>query len=818
MSVTVQEAAPIDMDSIRAEAREDLLLYSQLSDPRYKPDVMHSFLANKLMETAHGKKRRQMFNSPPQHGKTTLCAVEYATWMLGRNPRLKIVVGSYGQTLCEKASRLARDRVNSLEFQSIFPECRPNYSKYAANEWYTTQGGGYKAVGVDKGFTGFSCLPPNTIITTQFGGMEICKLKIGEKVLSYDSKHRELRWKKITAIGNRSAIGRYRITTSRGRMVEATGEHPFFDGEKYKRADSLSSGDSLLCLVQNGSGFESLQLREVHRPARTWKSILLKKVLGAKNKLGSCWVSLQAMRSKVSKGPKALFEPMQSGVVFEQTENQTRSGMFSMRNRIRASQLQISVLWDSMCECCSRISNARTWKPVLAPWTSTFADSAARGEGFQANQTRNNQTGRMQVRDLSSDRIFGGSPHQHEHGRQPMVQPCDDVRGLSHAMAWRGEIETESDSVAMVERIREPSEVWNIAVEDTENYFANGILTHNCGLLLIDDPHKDFAEAQSIVSREHVWNWFLSVAMTRLDPESIIVIIGTRWHPDDLCGRLLNPDFVHKMEDMGFPDAIYQHYNLTAIAEESDVLGREEGESLWTKFPKEWIKMQMAVLGSHISQALYMGRPTQKGGNYIRSDDFVIVNEEDVPPSQQEMRAWDIAETAKKTSDYTAGPKGFLDGNQNLWITDMKRGQWVWPKARQTIISLAAVERILVGFEKTGNTAAFDNLKEIADVEAPEAVVIGYDVDRDKLTRALPWIALTERKKVFLVRNKIKDWIPEFLSECDEFGPGCKNDDQIDGVSLLYRMLKEGGNWTATPVPQREDSFRFRASRNRTLI
>lgn len=490
------ESEVIDMDVVRQDAREDLLLYSQLCDHRYRPARFHYFVGEHLAQTVHGKSKRQMHNSPPQHGKTTLTAVEYATWRLGRNPRLKVVVASYGQTLCEKASRLARDRIRSSEFQSIFPECLPNYNKWAANEWYTTHGGGYKAVGVDKGFTGFSC-----------------------------------------------------------------------------------------------------------------------------------------------------------------------------------------------------------------------------------------------------------------------------------------------------------------------------------DLLIIDDPHKDFAEAQSIVSREHVWNWFLSVAMTRLNPDSVIIIIGTRWHPDDLCGRLLNPDFVRKMEDMGFPDAIYEHYNFTGIAEEGDILGRMEGDALWpSKFPKSWIRMQMAVLGSHISEALYMGRPTQKGGNYIHSDDFVIVSEKDVPVSQLEMRYWDIAETAKKSSDYTVGTKGFHDAAGNLWITDMIRGKWIWPKARSMIIQTASVEKILVGFEKTSMTSAFDNLQEVMASEAIEAVILGIEVDSEKLVRALPWIALTERRKVFLVRRRENDWIPACVNECDEFGPGCKNDDIIDSISGLHKMLKESGNWHMQNVPRAGEVEQFRASRSRTLI
>ena len=61
-------------------------------------------------------------------------------------------------------------------------------------------------------------------------------------------------------------------------------------------------------------------------------------------------------------------------------------------------------------------------------------------------------------------------------------------------------------------------------------------------MLLIDDPIKDYVDAHSAVMRETLWNWWLSVAQTRLEPPYLVVVVMTRWHEDDFVGRLLSAE------------------------------------------------------------------------------------------------------------------------------------------------------------------------------------------------------------------------------------------------------------------------------------
>src|SRR5699024_1225666 len=93
-------------------------------------------------------------------------------------------------------------------------------------------------------------------------------------------------------------------------------------------------------------------------------------------------------------------------------------------------------------------------------------------------------------------------------------------------------------------------------------------------VLIIDDPHKDFVDAHSATMRTNVWEWWLSVAQTRLEPPYLVIVVMTRWHEDDLVGRLLSPDYP------GDP-ASWEVVSLPALATSpNDALGRGKDEPL----------------------------------------------------------------------------------------------------------------------------------------------------------------------------------------------------------------------------------------------
>jgi hypothetical protein len=129
-------------------------------------------------------------------------------------------------------------------------------------------------------------------------------------------------------------------------------------------------------------------------------------------------------------------------------------------------------------------------------------------------------------------------------------------------------------------------------------------------LLIIDDPVKNIQEANSPTYRDSVWEWWTSTARTRLHPGGVILIIMTRWHEDDLVGRLTNPEWNEDWDK-------WHVINLPAIWEEEypDVIGRRKGEALCPeRYPVDALHELRRAVGAADWASLYMGKPARTAG------------------------------------------------------------------------------------------------------------------------------------------------------------------------------------------------------------
>lgn len=308
-------------------------------------------------------------------------------------------------------------------------------------------------------------------------------------------------------------------------------------------------------------------------------------------------------------------------------------------------------------------------------------------------------------------------------------------------------------------------------------------------LLIIDDPVKNAEEAHSATMREKQWEWYQAVARTRVEPGGRILLIMTRWHQDDLAGRLMR-----QMEEDPRADQ-WEVLRLPAIAEENDPLGRQPGQALWPeRYSEADLDQIRATVGPYTWNALYQQRPVAPGGALFRRYWFDKVL--DKPPAGLKwVRFWDLATSTKQTADWTAGALVGTDRDGNLYIADMVRQRLEWPDTRRLIIATAHQDgpSVRVGVETVAfQLGAWQDLMRDPDL-------VGYSiepvpVDKDKELRARPWAARAEAGKVFLIRGP---WIGEFLAEVEEFPHG-KHDDQVDAVSGAVQMFatrKQAGVW-----------------------
>jgi hypothetical protein len=177
---------------------------------------------------------------------------------------------------------------------------------------------------------------------------------------------------------------------------------------------------------------------------------------------------------------------------------------------------------------------------------------------------------------------------------------------------------------------------------------GGSITGEGADLLLIDDPFKNAEEANSPTIREKVWSEWESTLSTRLHKGGSVVVIMTRWHEDDLIGRLLERS-PHKWERLRLP----------AIAEdEDDPLGREIDEPLCPElgFDEEWAENKKIEVGSRTWASLFQQRPSPAGGNIFNRHWWKFYMPEDLPRIwDKQAQSWDCTFKDSKTSDFVVG-------------------------------------------------------------------------------------------------------------------------------------------------------------------
>lgn len=229
-----------------------------------------------------------------------------------------------------------------------------------------------------------------------------------------------------------------------------------------------------------------------------------------------------------------------------------------------------------------------------------------------------------------------------------------DVRGILR--------ETEYQKLFPGVELRQDSQAADrLKTQQGGGYKAAGVGTAMTGrgadLLLIDDPVKDREEADSETRRARVWDWYRSTAYTRLSPGGRIVVIQTRWHEDDLSGRIL--------EQMGRGGDQWEVLSLPALS--------ADGVALWPqRYPAERLQAIKNTLGSREWSALYMQRPQPDEGTFFERG--WLKTWEKKPAELQIYGTSDYAVT-DQGGDYTVHRIWGVDHKGDIYRLDGWRGQ-----------------------------------------------------------------------------------------------------------------------------------------------
>lgn len=144
-----------------------------------------------------------------------------------------------------------------------------------------------------------------------------------------------------------------------------------------------------------------------------------------------------------------------------------------------------------------------------------------------------------------------------------------------------------------------------------------GIAGRRADAGLIDDFCGSQEDADSKLQRDKVWAWYLSDFWPRLKPGAIQVVIATRWHEEDLIGRLLDPQNAYRSPT---PAEEWENIKIPFFAEENDVLGREVGQRLWAEWFDQTMEAGIKLMPPRIQAGLYQQRPAPEEGNYFKRD------------------------------------------------------------------------------------------------------------------------------------------------------------------------------------------------------
>jgi len=305
-------------------------------------------------------------------------------------------------------------------------------------------------------------------------------------------------------------------------------------------------------------------------------------------------------------------------------------------------------------------------------------------------------------------------------------------------------------------------------------------------ILLIDDPIKGWEEAQSTAVRDGAWDRYTADYITRLNPykgtSGCIVLVATRWHENDLTGRILE-----EAEEAGEE---WEVISFPSLAKHGDPLGRPFDTSLWpSKFPTERLKRLRKLQGRKFN-ALHQCDPIPPEGDTFKIDWF---RRYDTLPTNLRRYGFSDYATKRNQGDFTVHMLIGIDESSHWYIIDVWRRQELSNKWIDAMLNIVHAQK-LMGY---GIRTWYEERGQIIGAVGPflerrmrerKIFVTREQITskRDKEERAIAFQARVQSGMVHIPVDA--PWVGEFLKEIGKF-PNGKNDDQVDCGSMCGNVM-----------------------------
>jgi predicted phage terminase large subunit-like protein len=311
---------------------------------------------------------------------------------------------------------------------------------------------------------------------------------------------------------------------------------------------------------------------------------------------------------------------------------------------------------------------------------------------------------------------------------------------------------------------------------------GGGITGMGADFAIIDDPIKNRQDANSPTMRNAVWEWYTSTLYTRLEKDARVLLTMTRWHEDDLAGRLLQ----QASEDN------WTVLSLPAVREPGECAydPRQEGTALWQeKYNETRLDRIKTTVGSYDWAALYQQHPSPGEGGLFKRDWWRRWKE--LPDDLFDFtQSWDCTFKDSDSSDYVVGQMWARSKSApaKRFLLDQVRGRMNFTATMQAMRDMKAkwpqAERILVEDKANGSA-----IIEVLSREIPG--IIAVNPEGGKVVRANAVTACVEAGNVYVPEHA--DWVGDFVEEFSAF-PNGSHDDQVDAMTQANAYYNQSGN------------------------
>lgn len=770
----------------RRKARRGLLDFICYINPEYIVSEFAQELCGAieqfLEDQRAGKRPVLVVQAPPQHGKSDIVSRYAPAWLFGQNPDLSIGGLSYAKDLASDMNRDVQRIMLSPEYGRLFPDASLSAKRAVHVDMESKRNsdvfeivnrkGRYIGAGVGGPLTGkrLDCLVAGTMVSTSIGDICIEDLPMHAntcKILTYNGKG--LSYGHIKAFASSQGSGIYRVTTQSGRVFESTGDHKVFTGSGWIGASELATGDLLVCGVRDISYSHGGGLPEDDREGRQLRPVLLNQVRGI------CDAESQTDEVRGVRGeiPGSRKEVLLQGLHADQAPKESANPE-DMRNVHDGLSVEVagrelsSLLRETVRGSRSRQANDGRGESSLSGWSQSTTPATAFSEGVPNNQADGVGSRQSCLRIVQQEGLQTGGP---SYGRmveqQRVIEFSDALRDLSQSCPQADGFREVRDHVASVELVRESATVYDIQVEGDHNFFANGVLVHNCGI--IDDPIKNAQEALSQVTKDSVWNWYITTFATRLSKNSGQIIMATSWATDDLSGRVI----------AATPRAkVLKFVAVNMPGEKGYDANRRQGALVPELHPLDKLLETKALMSDYFWSAMYQQSPIALGGNMFKTDGFKLWR--GVPPKLKWRAVYaDTAQKTKEHNDYSVFQCWGESWEGQAVMLDQIRGKWEAPELLTQAKAFWAKHKI--GGEGLGVLRSFNVEDKASGTGLIQSMigipVVGIPRSVDKITRAMDAIPLIQSGNVLLPEDA--PWLSDYLSEFAAFPKGT-HDDQID--------------------------------------